>query len=97
MLHVCAYVYRYYVKNNLSTEPVVPDDMIGELLREAQVSLLQVTDTEVAWQLTLEDFTLFREIKNTEYIEDLFQLHSSYGCPMIEKFSEVSQILQVDV
>lgn len=83
-------VHRYYIKNNLSTDPLIPDEMIGELLKESQISLLQLNPAELAWQLTLEDFKVFREIEPTEYVDELFELNSKYGCPMIQKFAEVS-------
>ncbi|XP_076440019.1 rap guanine nucleotide exchange factor 2-like [Babylonia areolata] len=80
---------RFYLKNNMSTEPLIPDDMIGELLKESQILLLQLNATEVAWQLTLEDFKVFKDIEPTEYIDELFEIHSKYGCPMIRKFAEL--------
>ncbi|XP_070185969.1 rap guanine nucleotide exchange factor 2-like isoform X2 [Littorina saxatilis] len=82
-------VHRYYLKNNLSTDPLIPDEMIGELLKESQITLLQLNAPEVAWQLTLEDFKVFREIEPTEYVDELFELDSKYGCPMIRKFAEL--------
>ncbi|XP_076458916.1 rap guanine nucleotide exchange factor 2-like isoform X3 [Babylonia areolata] len=80
---------RYYLKNKSQTEPLVPDHLIGELLKESQISLLQLQATEVAWQLTLQDFAVFCQIEPTEYIDDLFELDSVYGCPMIRKFAEL--------
>lgn len=85
-------VHRYYLKNNHSTDPLIPDEMIGELLKESQITLLQLNAPEVAWQLTLGDFKVFREIEPTEYIDELFELDSKYGCPMIRKFAEVGDI-----
>ncbi|KAL8597464.1 hypothetical protein ACOMHN_050962 [Nucella lapillus] len=32
---------RFYLKNNMSTEALIPDDLIGELLKESQIMLLQ--------------------------------------------------------
>lgn len=52
--------------------------------------MLQLNPAELAWQLTLEDFKVFREIEPTEYVDELFELNSKYGCPMIQKFAEVS-------
>ncbi|XP_022258450.1 rap guanine nucleotide exchange factor 2-like [Limulus polyphemus] len=80
---------RYYLKNKSSTEALVPDDLAGELLRESQVNFLQLNSVEVATQLTLEDFSIFCQIEPTEYIEDLFQLKSKYGTPMLSKFGEL--------
>ncbi|XP_052070922.1 rap guanine nucleotide exchange factor 6-like isoform X6 [Mytilus californianus] len=82
-------VLRYYLKNNLNTETLVPDELRSELIREAQISLLQLNTTEVASQLTLEDFKVFKDIEPTEYIDDLFKLNAKYGTPSLNKFSEL--------
>ncbi|KAL8569549.1 hypothetical protein ACOMHN_002095 [Nucella lapillus] len=82
-------VHRYYMKNTSLTEPLVPDHLIGELLKESQLSLLQLQATEVAWQLTLHDFAVFRQIEPSEYVDDLFDIQSAYGCPIICKFAEL--------
>ncbi|BFZ03443.1 hypothetical protein BsWGS_06482 [Bradybaena similaris] len=80
---------RYYLKNNLTSEPLIPDDLIGQLLAESQISLLQLDPHEVAWQLTLNDYRVFREIEPTEYVDDLFNLKSKYGCHQLHKFAEL--------
>jgi len=81
---------RYYLKTNGTTETLVSDEMAPELIRESQVHFLQLNAVEVAVQLTLQDFAIFRQIESTEYIDDLFQLKSRYGTPMLPKFAEVS-------
>ena len=83
-------MHRYYLKNNLSTEPLVPDELMGDLIKEAQIYLTQLNTLEVASQLTLEDFKVFKEIQDTEYIDEIFGLDSKYGCPNLQKFAEVS-------
>ncbi|XP_076365591.1 rap guanine nucleotide exchange factor 2-like isoform X4 [Tachypleus tridentatus] len=80
---------RYYLKNNSSTEALVPDDLAGELLRESQINFLQLNSVEVATQLTLEDFNIFCHIEPTEYIEDLFEINSKYGTPTLSWFAEL--------
>lgn len=80
---------RYFLKNNASQEALVTDDMAPELLRESQVHFLQLNSVEVATQLTLEDFSIFRQIEPTEYIDDLFEVKSKYGTPMLAKFAEL--------
>lgn len=50
---------------------------------------LQLNAVEVAVQLTLQDFSIFRQIEATEYVDDLFLLDSRYGTPMLSKFAEV--------
>lgn len=37
--------------------------------------------------LILQDFSIFRQIEPTEYIDDLFGLQSKYGTPMLEQFA----------
>ncbi|XP_041363202.1 rap guanine nucleotide exchange factor 6-like isoform X3 [Gigantopelta aegis] len=80
---------RYYLKNNLTTDTLVPDELMGELLKESQISMLQLNSGEVASQLTLEDFKAFRDMEPTEYIDDLFNLNSKFGCPNQKKFAEL--------
>lgn len=74
----------------MNTETLVPDELRGELIKEAQISLLQLHTTEVASQLTLDDFKVFKSIEPTEYIDNLFGLKSKYGTPNLQKFTEVS-------
>jgi Rap guanine nucleotide exchange factor 2 len=73
----------------MSTETLVPDEMASDLLRENQISFLQLNSAEVAAQLMLRDFQLFRDIEPTEYMDDLFELNSKFGMPHLHKFSEV--------
>lgn len=83
-------LYRYYLKSNSATETVVPPEGVQELLREAQVSLLQLQSAEVAAQLTLRDFQLFRDIEPTEFVDDIFELESRFGTSHLAEFSAVS-------
>uniref|UniRef100_M4A1C4 Rap guanine nucleotide exchange factor 6 n=1 Tax=Xiphophorus maculatus TaxID=8083 RepID=M4A1C4_XIPMA len=80
---------RYYLKNNMETETLCSDDDAQDLLRESQISLLQLSTMEVAAQLSMRDFELFRNIESTEYVEDLFKLDSSSGCTNLKQFEEV--------
>ncbi|XP_043996313.1 rap guanine nucleotide exchange factor 6-like isoform X7 [Gambusia affinis] len=80
---------RYYLKNNMETETLCSDDDAQDLLRESQISLLQLSTMEVAAQLSMRDFELFRNIESTEYVEDLFKLDSSAGCTNLKQFEEV--------
>ena len=82
-------ILRYYLKNNLSSEPLIPDELIGQLLAESKISLVQLEPREVAWQLTLNDYKVFREIEPTEYVDDLYGLDSKFGCLQLHKFAEV--------
>ncbi|XP_066502194.1 rap guanine nucleotide exchange factor 6-like isoform X2 [Hoplias malabaricus] len=70
---------RYYLKNNMETETLCSDDDAQELLRESQISLLQLSTVEVAAQLSMRDFGIFRNIESTEYVDDLFKLDPGGG------------------
>ncbi|KAL4239412.1 hypothetical protein ACF0H5_000227 [Mactra antiquata] len=80
---------RYYLKNNMSTEPLVPDELMGDLIKEAQIHITQLNTIEVSSQLTLEDFNVFKQVQDTEYIDKIFRLESKYGCPNLKKFEEL--------
>ncbi|XP_063751005.1 rap guanine nucleotide exchange factor 6 isoform X5 [Eleginops maclovinus] len=80
---------RYYLKNNMETETLCSDDDAQDLLRESQISLLQLSTMEVAAQLSMRDFELFRNIESTEYVDDLFKLDSSLGSGNLKQFEEV--------
>ncbi|XP_049597882.1 rap guanine nucleotide exchange factor 6 isoform X2 [Syngnathus scovelli] len=70
---------RYYLKNNMETETLCSDEDAQDLLRESHISLLQLSTMEVAAQLSMRDFELFRNIESTEYVDDLFKLDSAAG------------------
>ncbi|XP_076227228.1 rap guanine nucleotide exchange factor 2 isoform X8 [Nomia melanderi] len=80
---------RYYLKTNGISETLVTDEQAPELIRESQVHFLQLNAVEVAIQLTLQDFSIFRQIESTEYVDDLFELKSRYGVPMLRQFAEL--------
>ncbi|CAF3546392.1 unnamed protein product, partial [Adineta steineri] len=77
---------RYYLKNNHSTETLVPDNLSNELMRESRIHFLQLDSLEICAQLTLRDFAIFKSIQPTEYIDHIFKLKSTYGIPHLEKF-----------
>lgn len=77
---------RYYLKNNHSTETLVPDHLANELMREARINFLQLDALEICAQLTLRDFSIFKSIQTTEYIDHIFKLKSNYGIPHLDKF-----------
>ncbi|KAJ6667961.1 hypothetical protein lerEdw1_016282 [Lerista edwardsae] len=80
---------KYYLKNNMETETLCSDEDAQELLRESQISLLQLSTIEVATQLSMRDFELFRNIEPTEYIDDLFKLESKMGNANLKQFEDV--------
>ena len=53
------------------------------------MTLLQLNPVEVSTQLMVEDFTTFRQIEATEYVDDLFELRSGYGTPSLSLFCEL--------
>ena len=78
---------RYYIKNIHDSESLLPDENVHDLQKEANVTLLQLNPVEVSTQLMVEDFTIFRQIEATEYVEDLFEIKSRYGTPNLNTFS----------
>ena len=74
----------------MSTEPLVPDELMDELVKESRVNFNQLDASELAAQLTLVDFGLFRDIEPTEYIDNLFELKSNFKTPHLDKFEEVN-------
>ncbi|XP_029030128.1 rap guanine nucleotide exchange factor 6 isoform X3 [Betta splendens] len=80
---------RYYLKNNMETETLCSDEDAQDLLRESQISLLQLSTMEVAAQLSMRDFELFRNIESTDYVDDLFKLDSSSESGHLKQFEEV--------
>jgi Rap guanine nucleotide exchange factor 2 len=78
---------RYYIKNIHDSEALLPDEYTQELQKESVVTMLQLNPVEVSTQLMVEDFTIFRQIEATEYVEDLFEIKSKYGTPNLSTFS----------
>ena len=78
---------RYYIKNIHDSETLLPDENTQDLQKESHVALLQLNPVEVSTQLMVEDFTIFRQIEATEYVEDLFEISSRYGTPNLTTFS----------
>ena len=78
---------RYYIKNIQDSEALLPDENTPDLHKESNVTLLQLNPVEVSTQLMVEDFTIFRQIEATEYVEDLFEIESRYGTPNLSTFS----------
>ena len=79
---------RYYLKSNMETETLCSDEDAQDLLREGQISLLQLSTVEVATQLSMRAFELFCAIEPTEYMDDLFKLRSKTGSASLKRFEE---------
>ncbi|XP_065216720.1 rap guanine nucleotide exchange factor 6-like isoform X2 [Planococcus citri] len=80
---------RYYLKTNGVTETLVTDEIAADMVRESTVTFLQLNAAEVALQLTMQDYNVFRQIEPTEYIDDLFELKSNFGTPALTLFAEL--------
>merc|ERR1719295_2209760 len=80
---------RYYIKNVMSSEQLIPEDVAAELAKESKVDLIQLNPLEVAIQLMVEDFTIFSQIETTEYIDKVFELKSRFGIPNLTKFEDL--------
>ncbi|VDM60123.1 unnamed protein product, partial [Angiostrongylus costaricensis] len=80
---------RYYLKNNNRSEPLVPDELAPEIIKDSQAQLLGLNAQVVAAQLTLQDFAVFASIEPTEYIDNVFKLESRYGSPRLEEFERI--------
>lgn len=78
---------RYYIKNITNSQQLVPEELSSELQRESVVGLLQLNPVETATQLMVEDFTIFRQIEQTEYVDFLFKLESKFGKANLIQFS----------
>jgi len=89
-------VCRYYIKHQSQTEPLLSDNMLDEIIHESQLHFLQLNSMEVATQLTLRDFQYFHDIQPSEYIVDLFKLHSAnspHQTTHLDVFTEASPSL----
>ncbi|KAJ8023170.1 Rap guanine nucleotide exchange factor 2 [Holothuria leucospilota] len=65
---------RLFLRNNMSSETLVSDELAVELLKEGSVSFLQLDPIEVATQLSLRDYKIFQRIESTDFIDNLFDL-----------------------
>jgi len=92
---------RYYLRNNASLEPLVPDELVAGIVREmapreSVLLMRQVSSLDVVVQLMRRDFELFSCIEPTEYISDLFELEAAdrsgrrQSSRNLDRFSEVS-------
>ena len=70
---------RYYIKNVLSSDQLIPDEAKNELTKESNVNLLQLNAIEAAMQLMVEDFTTFRMIGEHKKIIDIFTVYHNNG------------------
>lgn len=83
---------RYYLKCITSPEQFLSDSQsVEELIKDSNITFLQLDPLEISAQLTLRDYCLFKSIESSEYIDYLFkQKTSKYGFSHLSKFSEMS-------
>ncbi|KAJ7381149.1 hypothetical protein OS493_004747 [Desmophyllum pertusum] len=84
---------RYYLKNNLVSSSLLPDEAAQELAKESHFSLLQIKPREVAKELTLQDFEVFRSIDPREYIYKLW----NFGPKLTENLRKFSEIVNKEM
>merc|ERR1712218_240974 len=63
---------------------------IKEMKKESVVMFLDLDAAELAAQLMARNYSLFRQIEPTEYIDDVFDLKSVLGTPNLLKFKNLS-------
>ena len=63
--------------------------MAGELAKESHVGLLHLTAAETATQLMVEDFTIFRQMEQTEYVDNVFKIKSKFGTANLDKLEKL--------
>nr|CDS26059.2 rap guanine nucleotide exchange factor 6 [Hymenolepis microstoma] len=68
---------RYYLKPNRVSDVLITDEVAKVIYQESKVSLTQLSPEEVAIQLTLDDFSVFRSIESAEFVDKVFGLTSS--------------------
>ena len=69
---------RYYLKSITSPEQFLSDpNSADELVKDANITFLQLDPLELAAQLTLRDYCLFKSIESSEYIDYFFKKNSS--------------------
>ncbi|XP_022105677.1 rap guanine nucleotide exchange factor 6-like isoform X2 [Acanthaster planci] len=80
---------RLFLRNNMASETLMPDEVAVELLKDSQVTFLQLDSNEVAAQLTLRDYEIFQKIEATDYIENLFELKPEDSNKRLQSFEEI--------
>jgi Rap guanine nucleotide exchange factor 2 len=82
---------RYYLKCNTAPEQFLSDSTsVEELIKDANITFLQLEPNEIAAQLTLRDYCLFKSIESSEYIDSLFKKNSTYGFSHLTQFVDLS-------
>ncbi|CAH8576550.1 unnamed protein product [Schistosoma intercalatum] len=69
---------RYYLKSLHNHDPLIADDVAKSILAESRVTFTQLPPNELAAQLTIDDYEIFRSVQSTEYIDEIFGLSNPY-------------------
>eukprot|EP00795_Rhopilema_esculentum_P012593 gene12593-3296_t len=80
---------RYFIKNTLS-DGGVTNEVAQDIAREGTTTFLQLSPLDVARELTLQDFNLFRSIDSREYIYNLFDSKSFGKFSNLGKFEKTA-------
>ncbi|XP_067932600.1 rap guanine nucleotide exchange factor 2-like isoform X2 [Watersipora subatra] len=80
---------RYYLRNNMSQETLVPDDAAQEMVKETHFTFWSLDPMELAMQLTVNDYKVFQDIEPTEYIDNLIGRESAYGTNQLNMFEQL--------
>ena len=82
---------RYYLKCINSPEQFLSDTLAAEeLIKDGNLTFLQLDPLELSAQLTLRDYCIFKSIESSEYIDYLFKKNSKYGFAHLTQFSDLS-------
>jgi Rap guanine nucleotide exchange factor 2 len=82
---------RYYLRSNTSPEQFLNDPQsVEELIKDSNLSFLQLDPLELSAQLTLRDYCIFKSIESSEYIDYLFKKNSKFGFSHLNQFSDLS-------
>ena len=74
------------------THPLLTLNPVQEMLRDTVTNLLLLDPEEIARQITLNSFEVFKKIRPVEYVTDLFGLKSGYGQDIIEVSAARAQV-----
>ena len=56
---------------------IVPDAVVPELVKESHISFLDLDTYELAYQISVRDYAIFRNVLPTDYIIDTFKRKQS--------------------